>query len=175
MCFTNMSYTNWKQAMHVLRMAVVSWISSGISVLIGHVCQGINTLTCSQTSQKKKKYSPCNTSGVYNTQGTHFQGLKKKKKKITFQRNNKNKTSISHYLVSVKNRNPPVTFIQELCRLYTVCTLTLLIIHCLYVYEQFKKRKSRNQMHIIFQKDVLSNIFELKRENDTKSYECIAL
>lgn len=24
-------------------------------------------------------------------------------------------------------------------------------------------------MHILFQKDVLSNIFELKRENDTKS------
>lgn len=52
-----------------------------------------------------------------------FQGIKKKK----IQRNNKKrkKTSISHYLVSVKNRNPPVTFIQELCRLYTVCTLTL--------------------------------------------------
>lgn len=84
--------------------------------------------------------------------GDSFQGIKKKKEKITFQRNNKNKkkTSISHYLVSVKNRNPPVTFIQELCRLYTVCTLTLLIIHCLYVYEQFKKRKDRNQMHIIF-------------------------
>lgn len=84
--------------------------------------------------------------------GDSFLGIKKKKEKITFQRNNKNKnkTSISHYLVSVKNRNPPVTFIQELCRLYTVCTLTLLIIHCLYVYEQFKKRKSRNQMHIIF-------------------------
>lgn len=51
----------------------------------------------------------------------------KKKRTITFQRNNKNKTktSISHYLVSVKNRNPPVTFIQELCRLYTLCTLTL--------------------------------------------------
>lgn len=57
--------------------------------------------------------------------GDSFQGIKKRT--ITSQRNNKNKKkmSISHYLVSVKNRNPPVTFIQELCRLYTVCTLTL--------------------------------------------------
>lgn len=30
-------------------------------------------------------------------------------------------------------------------------------------------------MYILFQKDVLSNILELKRENDRKSEDCIAL
>lgn len=117
------------------------WIISAYRPrLSGH--QRFDMLTDFTKKKEKKNYSPCNTFGGYNTQGTHFKGLKKKKEKITFQRNkNKKKTSISHYLVSVKNRNPPVTFIQELCRLYTVCTLTLLIIHCLYVYEQFKKKK----------------------------------
>lgn len=102
--------------MHVLQMAVVSWISSELSVLIGHVCQGINTDMLTKFTKKLKLLSMQHFWGLQHI-GDLFQGVKKRKSKILFQRNNKKKkkTSISHYLVSVKNRNPPVTFIQELC------------------------------------------------------------
>ncbi len=64
--------------MHVLQMAVVSWISSELSVLIGHVCQGINTDMLTKFTKKLKLLSMQHFWGLQHI-GDLFQGVKKKK------------------------------------------------------------------------------------------------
>ncbi len=63
--------------MHVLQMAVVSWISSELSVLIGHVCQGINTDMLTKFTKKLKLLSMQHFWGLQHI-GDLFQGVKKK-------------------------------------------------------------------------------------------------
>ncbi len=64
--------------MHVLQMAVVSWISSKLSVLIGHVCQGINTDMLTKFTKKLKLLSMQHFWGLQHI-GDLFQGVKKKR------------------------------------------------------------------------------------------------
>ncbi len=77
--------------MHVLQMAVVSWISSELSVLIGHVCQGINTDMLTKFTKKLKLLSMQHFWGLQHI-GDLFQGVKKKERaKFYFKETTKRK------------------------------------------------------------------------------------
>lgn len=123
------------------------------------------------TIGKQEGYSPCNTS-VHNTSGTKFfkelqnkciirflkrKKIYKKRKKNTMKTHfikptQKEEKKFSHYLVSVKNRNSPVTFTLHFLIIYIYVHQFLLIIcHCpLCLINSLQKRENCNQMHIFF-------------------------
>ncbi len=76
--------------MRVLQMAVVSWISSELSVLIGHVCQGINTDMLTKFTKKLKLLSMQHFWGLQHI-GDLFQEKKKKKRANFFSKKQQKK------------------------------------------------------------------------------------
>lgn len=103
------------------------------------------------TIREREGYAPCNTS-VHNTSGTNIFSLKKKttKQVLDLKRTTHDETHcikpteeeeeeeeegkkrfVSHYLVSVKNRNSPVTFTLHVLIIYTYVQGFLVVIsHC---------------------------------------------
>lgn len=67
----------------------------------------------------------------------------------------KNRRFFSHYLVSVKNRNSPVTFILHFLIIYTYIHgfFSLIICHCpLCLYQQFtKERKLQSNAYTLLE------------------------